>query len=288
MGIDVRIKNGQLFKKPLKIEDVTLGKYKYGALDDYWRNTEELTEGYNVLYDPNHIGRGIEFLWSENLKDEIELKANFLSTKYDMEMFYEVIRNILHIWKAKSFEHDGSNCKESDIDELLRIQKQFNLEQMSGIDQMNISTIFGAMHPIDIDTERVKGYGDKGDEEGFAEYLHNLQCRDAYYVVPIIYKVNETEFFGSYAITAETDTIFPKRPSNPIMFKDPNTGEQLRCSFFVVTLFSLEKKCAVGRMGFDEFVEKAGIADCPEHDASHVFLKGLSEERIAELAGKEK
>ena len=287
MGIDVRIKNGQLFKKALKIEDITLGKYEYGSTDEYWRNTGELIEGYNILHDPNHIGRGMEFKWSKNLKDEIELRVNFFSTRYDMEMFYEVIRNILHVWKVKSFEHDASVCTEADLDELCRIQKKFNLEQLAGIDQMDVTTIFGAMYPIDIDKDKVASFGKNQDEEGYAEYLHKLQCMDAYYAVPIIYKLNDTEFYGSYAITAGVDTIFPKEAHEPMMFKDPNTGEQLKCSLFVVTLVSFEKKCAVGRMAFDDFVEKAGVLNCPAQDIGRVFLKGLSEEKIAELAESE-
>lgn len=287
MGVDVRIKNRQIFKKALKINDITLGKYKYGSLDNYWRNTDELVEGRNILYHPNHIGRGIEFQWSDNLKDEIALRVNFLSTKYDMEMFYEVIRNILHVWKAKSFEHDASIYTEADLDELCKKQREFNLNYMADIDQISITTIFGARHPIDLDKTRVKTFGENKDEEGFADYLHALQYPDAYYAVPIIYKLNDTEFFGSYAITAETDTIFPKKASDPIMFKNPNTGEPLKCSFFVVTLVSLEKNRAVGRMAFDEFVEKAGIMNCPEHDMTHVFLKGLSEDKIFELAESE-
>ncbi len=293
MGVDVRIKNRQIIKKALKIEDITLGKYKYGSLDDYWRNTGELAEGYNVLYDPNHIGRGMEFKWSNNLKDEIELRVNFLSTKYDIEMFYEVIRNILNVWKVKQFDHDASTCTIDDLDALYQSSKEFNLDYMSNQDivpdksESNIITIFGAMYPIDIDKKLIKSYGENEDEDGYANYLHNLQYPDAYYAVPIIYSLNDTEFFGNYVITAETDTLFPKRARDPMMFKDPNTGEQLKCKFFVVTLVSLEKKSAVGRMDFDEFVDKVNIANCPQHDMTRVFLEGLSEEKIAELTESE-
>ncbi len=284
MGVDVKIKNKQLFKKALKIEDITLGKYKYGYLDDYWRNTGELEEGYNVLYDPDNIGRGMEFQWSNNLKNEINLRINFFSTKYDMEMFYEVIRNILHVWKVKSFEHDGSDCTEADLEELCKKVKKSNLDYIANIDQTNITTIFGAMRPIHLDIERVKSFGENKNEEGFADYLHNLQCPDDYYAVPIVIKLNNTEFFGNYTIIAETDTIFPKKASDPILFKNPSTGEQLKCSFFVVTFVSNVKKRVVGRMAFDEFVEKAGIMNCPKHDMNHVFLKGFSEDEITKLA----
>ena len=287
MSIEVTIKNGQLFKKPLQISDLTMRKYAYGSLDGSWRNTGELVEGYNVLYDPNRIGRGIEFSWSNNVKDEIELRVNFISTKYDMDMFYEVIRNILHVWKAKSFDHDGETYHEEDLDELCRLQKELNLKYMSELKQDGVMTIFGAMFPISVKYEKLANYGITNDEEGYADYLHELQSKDVYYAVPIIFQLNDDEFFGSYSVTATTDTIFPKQAMNPIMATNPNTGGPLECALFVVTLVSIEKRQAVGRMAFDEFIAKARIMECPEFDETHVFLKGLSEEEIQALAASE-
>ena len=39
MSIDVVIRNKQLFKKPLTIAELALGKYKCGTVDQYGRNT---------------------------------------------------------------------------------------------------------------------------------------------------------------------------------------------------------------------------------------------------------
>lgn len=287
MSIKVTIKNGQLLRKPLKLTDLTMGKYAYGSLDGNWRNTGELVEGYNVLYDPNRIGRGIEFSWSKNVKDKIELHVNFISTKYDMEMFYQVIRNILHVWKAKSFEHDGETYHEEDLNELCQLQKELNLRYMSELKQDGVMIVFGAMFPISVKYEKLANYGMSHDEEGYADYLHELQSQDAYYAVPIIYQLNEEEFFGSYSVTATTDIIFPKQAMNPVMTTNLKTGEPLECSFFVVTLVSLEQGQTVGTMSFDEFIAKAKIMECPEFDETHVLLKGLSEEELQALAESE-
>ena len=284
MSVEVVIKNGQLFKKALSINDLTMGKYSYGHFDDYFRRVDELIEGYNVLYNPNKIGRGIEFKWSNNLKDEISLRVNYLATKYDIEMFYEVIRNIMHIWKAKYFEREGENCKEEDIDVWCNSDKKFNLDFLK--EREDSITIFGATMPIDIDfhDQEIVRLIENGDEEGWADYLHQKQSLDAYYAVPIVYTLNENEFFGNYVITAGADTIFPKAPKDPMMFANPKTGKQLECSLFVVSLVSLEKKSAIGRLSFDDFANKVNIKECPSFDYNHVFLKGLSEEEIQELA----
>ena len=287
MSVEVVIKNRQLFKKPLSINNLTLGKYSYGHFDDYYRRVDGLIEGFNVLYNPNKIGRGIQFQWSNFLRNEISLSVNFAGTKYDIEMFHEVIRNIMHVWKAKTFERDGVVYKEADIDAWCNSDKDCNWAFLA--QQEENMTIFGAAFPIDIDfkNEEITKLIVNQDEEGYANYLHKLQSSGAYFAVPIIYSLNENEYYGNYVASADTDTIFPKAPGNPIMFINPKTGKQLECSLFTVTLVSLEKKCAVGRMSFEDFANKVNIKGCPAFDHSHVFLKGMSEKEIQDLADSE-
>lgn len=294
MSIDVVIRNKQLFKKALQPEDVTLGKYSCGKLDEFGRSDRKSMEGNIVIYDPKKIGRGVSLTWSKDIKNEIALTANFFSTKYDMEMFYEIIRNILHVWKTKNFEQDGVAFGEEDIDRLCTEQKASSLSFMKDVEQLvkgkgGVITIFGAMFPLDIDVKLLEKFGTEKDEEGFADYLHRLQSVDAYYAVPLIYKNKKkpNSFFGNFAITSDTDTIFPTEAKTPLGFKDPATGEALQCEFFVVTLFSYEKKKIVGTMLFEDFMRMADVMSNPEFDKTHVLLKGISEEKMDELANSE-
>ncbi len=285
MGVDVTIKNRQLFKKPLSISGITMGKYAYGNMDDYWRRQDGLIQGFNILYNPAKIGRGIEFEWKNNLKDEINLRVNFLSTGYDIDMFYDVIRNIMHVWKAKTVEREGEQCTEEDLIKYCQSDKEFNIKFLS--EQKETITVFGAEFPLDIDFQAIKdSLGDNLDE-GYADYLHKLQSIDAFYAAPVVYRLNENRFFCNYAITSTVDTIFPKKASAPILFKNPNTGKQLECDLFTVTLVSIEDKGAIGRMSFDDFAKTANIAECPEFDSKHVLLKGFSEKEIHALAASE-
>lgn len=284
MSVVVKIRNKQFFKKPLSINDLTLFKYSYGHLDDYFRCVDELIEGYNVLYDPNKIGRGIEFKWFNNLKDEIELRVNYLSTKYDIEMFYEVIRNIMHVWKAKTFEREGEECRESDIDGWCESDKNFNLDFL--LEQEKNITIFGARFPIDIDfnNESIKSYFNNNDAEGYANYLNKLQSIDAYYAVPLVYRLEDNKFLGNYVITATVDTIFPKEAKDPLLFQNPDTGKQIECSEFTVSLVSLKEKREIGRIPFNEFIDKIRINEYEDFDGSHVLIKGFSEEELYNIA----
>lgn len=294
MSIDVVIRNKQLFKKALQPEDVTLGKYSCGKLDEFGRNDRKSKEGNLVIYDQKKIGRGVSLMWTPDMKNEIALSVNFFSTKYDMEMFYEIIRNILHVWKAKTFEQDGVAFSEEDIDRLCKEQKESSLSFMKDVEQLtkekgNSVTIFGAMFPLDVDVKLLEKFGSEKDEEGYAEYLHRLQSVDAYYAVPMIYKNKKkpNSFIGNFAITSDTDTIFPIEAKVPIGFKDPSTGGAIQCDFFAVTLFSYEKKRIVGAMLFEDFIRMADVKSNPEFDKAHVLLKGISEAKMDELANSE-
>ena len=291
MGVDVTIKNKQLFKKPLTIDELTMGKYGCGTVDQYGRNTCKPGNGDIVFYDKNRIGRGvIIYSWSDSVKDSVDLRLNSFSTFRDIDMFYEFIRNIMKIWKAKDFEQDGSKYTANDIDRLADEQKEFSIKYMSEIESIvNDSnghiTIPSAMFDIDIAVERLKEFGNSKDADGYADYLHGLQSIDAYYAVPSMYESKDKKnvFFGNYVITTDTDTIFPLKASVPMMFKNPNTGKALECDDFRVTFFDYDKKKPIGSLSFDDFAQKAGIANYPKLDETHIFLKGMTAGEMEEL-----
>ena len=43
----------------------------------------------------------------------------------------------------------------------------------------------------------------------------------------------------------------------------------------------------MGRMSYEDFVKLADIGNCKEFDSSHVLLKGISEEKMDEMAATE-
>ena len=124
MGVDVTIKNKQLFKKPLTVSDLTLGKYQCGVPDQYGRSSRKPGAGDLVIYDENRIGRGVvAFSWSGSVRNQIDLRLNSLSTYTDIDMFCEIVKNILCVWKAKKFEWDGVEYTEADLGNLIAEQK---------------------------------------------------------------------------------------------------------------------------------------------------------------------
>lgn len=295
MSVEIVIKNKQFIKKPLTIQDITMGKYACGTSDEHMRNTGEVKDGDLIVYNPNKIGRGIGVLpWNSELKTEVHLLANSFSTKYDFEMFYDIVRNIMSVWKTKVFEQEGIKRSVDDIDSLCAEQKSSSLCYMADIENImkdsedNNIIIFGAMFPLYLDKADLRRFGETNDEEGYADYLHSLQYRDIYYAIPLIYKSksNPDSFFGNYAITSDTDTVFPVKALVPPFCNDPRTHKPLECSVFAVSLYSYAKKKMLARLSFDDFRRLADIENCEKHDRLHVILKGISEERMAEMAAE--
>lgn len=288
MSVEVTIKNRQLFKKPLTLKDLTLGKYVCGSIDEFGRYTGKINKGDLVFFNKDKRGRGvIVYEWSNDIKNSIDLRLYQMSTRYDIEMFYEIIRNIMHVWKAGSFEQEGCAFRESDIDGLCAEQKENALKFMAGIKDVSgggseYITMQCAVFPLDLGLDLLERYGTAQDEEGYADCLHGLQSIEAYYGVPLFFKNKEHEgdYFGNFAVTNDTDTIMPLTPSVPLLFRNPETGNKLECSRYVVSFFSYEKKKVLGQMPFEVFAEAAGLKNCPKYDSTHVLLKGISEERM--------
>ena len=294
MSVEVVIKNKQLIKKPLTIQDITMGKYACGTSDQYMRNTGEVKEGNLIVYNPKKIGRGIGILpWKSDLKKEITLLAYSFSTRYDFELFYDIVGNIMRVWKTKHFEQEGIKFSAEDLGRLCEEQKSASLDYMADIENIlkddgNEITIFGAMFPLYVETRIIKRHGIARDEEEYADYLHSLQCMDAYYAIPLFFnsKGKTDTIFGNYAITSQTDTIFPTEPLVPPFVNDPKTGKPLECSLYAVSLYSYAKKKMLARVSFDDFCKMANIENCEKHDRKHVILKGISEERLEAMAAE--
>jgi hypothetical protein len=289
VGVDVIIRNKKLIRKPLTISDVA-GRYAYGHMDDFFRYEEGLIKGTNIVFDKEHIGRGFEFDWTGDDKNEIHLRLNFLATIYDIHIFYECIRNIMIVWGTKSFVQDDITFKLSEIPEIAERACQDNNRYLSMqkdmSDKYGTIIILGAMNPVYVEPDMISDFVARGDSEGYAKMLHDKQAQDLYYAVPKVYRVNNGAFFGNYSVTATADSVFPITASDPMFFKNPDTGEGLKCSFFSVSLCSLEKDAIVGRISFDDFKKEVDLESLPRYDATHVILRNMTEERIAQIVEK--
>lgn len=291
MAIDIEIKQSGIFKRELNIKDIAAGKYKYGVMDEYWRLDEGSLDGENiVIYNPEHIGRGMEITWRPGIKDSITIHLPLPTTAYDVDMCFDIVRRICKIWKAKSFLHDGEVITVNEIDEYAYRHKEniiSILKSMEDVDSDNSSRIIlCTKFPLKLTSHDLYQFGENGDLEGFANLLHSKQVQDLYYAVSRVYRMQDGSYFGAYAIGANIDSIIPIKPEVPLMMKDPLTGEALKCDKFVVMIGSSDNPDIGGNISYEDFASGIGIDKLEKFDENHVILRNFSEEMVKDFTSK--
>ena len=287
MAIEIIIRQKGFFHKvPLELEDLTDGHLEYGVMDFGYRLVPRETEGVVVFYDPDHIGRGMETTYEENIKDRIVLRLPDFSTKYDTAMLYEMTKRICRKWDTEEFEQNGRRVTVFDIPELKDQAEEFCMDyfrQIRNFVREDRMVITAALWPLRIPTDLLEKFGTENDAEGYAQYLHACQSRDLYYALPVIYQSRRTgELFGVYAISSGTDTIISLEPEVPASVGLPKE----RISFFAVSLVSIQEKKALSTIRFEDFIAEIKGDPMEAYDDCHVILPGLSEEKMAEIASK--
>ena len=289
MASEVIIRNRGLYHKALNFDVLVGNDLSYGMLDGSWRLQDNVVEeGPVVIYKPDHIGRGIEVLWKENCKDRIKLSMPLPCTIHDMDVLYKVTSRIMNYWGVDKFSQDGNvfnlevidALKKSYIDYCIRSLKEIK-ETLHGSE---VFVMLCARNPLYLSTDQLVEFGEDQDMEGFSLLLHEKQERDLYYASPSIYHYKNGTYFGAYAIVADTDSILPYTPHVPVMAKDPATGEDLQCAFYVAGLNSLKQKKNLGTISYSDFLKEIDVSKLEKYDEAHFILPGLSEEEIKRIA----
>ena len=290
MSSEVIIRQKGLFKKVIT-KEMIVGEYHYGVLDDKYRLDEgKWIEGYNIVFDNEHIGRGVEVKYTKDMKNEVCLKLPYVCTRYDIELFYKLIRNICEICKTDTFEQDGAIYKLEDINKCILDQRNYCIGLLKDIKEMvlgDVITIFAVKYPLTVSVEDLREFGLREDEEGFADYLHTKQYRDLYYASPTIYRNNDDgTYFAVYSVTAGVDTIFPfKAHTPPLLTADPSTNKPLEIDKYIVGLGILESD-EFASIAFEDFIKEIDVFQYEKIDTLHVVMPALSVERVREILAK--
>ena len=99
MSRDLIVRNNRLIKKPLSVNDLIYGStYAYGTLDEYDRMVEfdKIGDGPVVVYDCDHIGRGVQI--EELSKKQVKLSLPLPATTYDINVLYYLARRAAELW----------------------------------------------------------------------------------------------------------------------------------------------------------------------------------------------
>ena len=283
------IRNRSGYRRPLIFDILVENDLAYGVHDGSWRLKEdEIAEGRVVIYNPEHIGRGIEVLWNDSLTRDVRLTLPLPCTIHDMDVLYRVAARIMAYWETDSFIQDGNvfnlevidALKKSFIDYCIRALKETR-DSLPGADTQVMICV---KNPLYLSVDQLVEFGEDQDMEGFSLLLHQLQERDLYYGSPAIYRKPDGSHFGAYAIVADTDTVLPYKPHPAPLTVDPSTGRPLECDLYVASLTSLSRRKRLATVSYDDFLKAIDVSSMERYDNAHFILKGLSEDEVSRIA----
>ena len=211
MAVEVTIKqNGPI--RDYKLEAFIKDKFKYGVLDNHYRLIIGEHGKNMILYAPDMIGRGIDFRIET---DGIFLRLSIPSGSNEINIFYDLIKDVAEMFGAKEFVRnektesieDIIKLKEENINESIEALKEVKADFEKG--EVDRYTIFGALNPLVLGKAEIKRID--CDLNNLDAYLHEVQNTDAYFAAPTLYRYG-SEIIGVYAVKEFIAHILPKKP----------------------------------------------------------------------------
>lgn len=289
MATEVIVRNRGYNRNPLPFSVLVENDLAYGVHDSAWRLQDLTVEpGRVIIYNPEHIGRGIEVQWDDNIKNEIHLRLPLPCTIHDMDVLYRVTARVMNYWGMEKFIQDGNVFNLDVVDALKKTFIDFCIRNLKETrDNMPHSSeyiMLAVRNPLYLSVDQLVEFGEDQDMEGFSLLLHQLQERDLYYASPAIYRKPDGSYFGAFAIIADTDSILPYKPHVPLLARDPATGGELKCEVYVAALNSLKKKKRLASMSYQDFLKEIDVSAMEKYDEEHFILSGLSEQEVERIA----
>lgn len=283
MSIDIEITQKGLFKRNLDYNTI-IGNLGYGVYEN-----NRLTEGKIgddfIVYDKNHIGRGISVVCGKDEKNKVELRMLIPTCNEEIDVFYDIVERICSVWKNSIIMQDSEEIKLSDFSELRSKMKQFNENSLNSFlessDTMNTLALFSAMWQLDVgQEERNEILASDDPMKAYSEWLHRLQKMDIYYAMPRFYQT-DNGLLGVYFITEETRSAVPLVPSVPFGFSD-GSGKPIEISNWRVSFYSITIDDTVGDMPYSDFIDRVKVG-AKRYDGSRIVIEPMDVNKIKEL-----
>ena len=278
----IRVKNARLIKRVLTVNEVLEGlPYSYGTQDEYGRMEKVgcIGNGEVIVYNADRIGRGVQIIKSN--KQFIELALRLPSTSYDVDVLYDLAKNIARQWSSKRIVDVDSGQKVllSDIITLKDRDNDININLLSYTYSFDpyIVVCPSVFYPISIDSHTIKSFGTKETYSLYADYLHSRQTIEAYYCRVIIASYPELGgIIGLYPLSADIDIIVPIKPE---AMYDSDDGVK-ECDQYYMAFPS---DAELLKVDYDTFIAKVPANLIEQFDATHWHLKPMSRELLDAL-----
>lgn len=280
MSIDIEITQKGLFRKALDYRTI-IGNLGYGIYENN-RLDEDKIGGEFIVYDKNHIGRGISVICGKDEKNKVELRMLIPTCNEEIDVLYDMIERICSVWTKCVIIQDDEEIKPSDFSEWRNKMKLFNANSLNSFleksDTMETLALFSAMWQLDMgQEEREKILASGEPVKAYGEWLHSLQEMDIYFAMPRFYQT-DNGLMGVYFITEDTRSAVPLVPSVPFGLSD-GSGKPVEINNWRASFYSITADETIGDMPYDDFIECVREG-AKRYDGSRVIIEPMSDEQL--------
>ncbi|MGN0674416.1 MAG: DUF4299 family protein [Oscillospiraceae bacterium] len=283
MSIDIEITRKGLFKKALDYRTI-IGNLGYGVYRNNRLDEGKIGEEF-IVYDKNHIGRGISVVCGKDEKNRVELRLLNPTCNEEIDVLYDMIERICSVWTKYIVKQDDEEIKLSDFSEWRSKMKEFNSNSLDSflekMETMENLTLFSAMWQLDMgQEERKKILVSDEPVKAYGEWLHRLQEMDIYFAMPRFYNT-DNGLVGVYFITEDTLSAVPLVPAVPLGLTDEN-GKPVKIDNWRASLYSITADDTVGDMPYSNFIDRVKDS-AKRYDGSRIIIEPMSDNRLREL-----
>ncbi len=280
MSVNVEIIQRGLFKKALDYRTI-IGNLGYGVYENNRLDENKISSEF-IVYDKNHIGRGISVICGKDEKNKVEFRMLIPTCNEEIDVLYDMIERVCSVWTKCVITQDDEEIKLSDFAELRNKMKGFNANSLNSFleksETMNTLALFSAMWQLDMgQEEREKFLASDEPVKAYGEWLHRLQEMDIYFAMPRFYHTDEG-LIGVYFITENTRSTIPLVPSVPFGLTD-GSGKPIEINNWCASLYSLTKDETIGDIPYSDFIERVKDG-ANRYDGSRVIIEPMSDEQL--------
>ena len=182
MPFEIKIRQTGIFRTRLKIERLNTVSCVIGMHDRFQRFTDMIpSEGYLIIYDPEHIGTGVRMRYAEDETSETVLSVPGVTTKYGIELLMNLTAAVMKKWHTRTIEYDGFTYKRdalSEFGEILCAKSRKVLSEIRSDYDTGLRLVHGALWPLVFETDQIRSYAKEDEWEKFASLLHECQSRN--------------------------------------------------------------------------------------------------------------
>ncbi|MBO7604375.1 MAG: DUF4299 family protein [Bacteroidales bacterium] len=250
-------------------------------MDEYDRMVEfdKIGDGPVVVYDRDHIGRGVQI--EELSKKQVKLSLPLPATTYDINVLYYLARRAAELWGNNVIiDPDWENrISLDDIDTPKKADYGSSIKILASWPSSDPgpTCLPCALFPICIESKTLEAFGSETNYDAFAQYLHERQKIDAYYTRGLLTSLPDMEGISSlYVLIDQGICILPFKPKD--FYRDGDDVKE--CDDYLIAYWHGENLL---KMEYDVFLEKVSTEKKKPFDASHWQLSAMSKEELVAI-----